>query len=111
VWCAWQVTYRCNFRCKICSYWSQVHTAAEELTAEFDAGRQPRAVRSMLINLAGGEPLLRPTCGGRGGAGPPGIFRSSPPSGWAVTAERPGELWQAGMWGQAVSIDYATRAR
>ena len=21
VWCAWQVTYRCNFRCRFCHYW------------------------------------------------------------------------------------------
>jgi len=33
VWCAWQVTYRCNFRCRICGYWKEPHSAREELRA------------------------------------------------------------------------------
>jgi MoaA/NifB/PqqE/SkfB family radical SAM enzyme len=109
VWCAWQVTYRCNFRCKICSYWSQVHTAAEELTVEEFARGAANLARSgsMLINLAGGEPLLRADLAEVVAALARWHFPFLTTNGWAVTAERARELWQAGMWGASVSIDYA----
>ena len=32
LWCAWQVTYRCNFRCRFCNYWALNASAADEPT-------------------------------------------------------------------------------
>jgi MoaA/NifB/PqqE/SkfB family radical SAM enzyme len=113
VWCAWQVTYRCNFRCLICSYWKEPHAPAEELSVpQFERGSANLARNgSMLVNLAGGEPLLRRDLAAVVAA----LARHHVPflttNGWGVTAKRARELWKAGLWGVSVSIDYADAAR
>jgi MoaA/NifB/PqqE/SkfB family radical SAM enzyme len=108
VWCAWQVTYRCNFRCRICSYWREPHAAAEELSvAEFERGAANLARSgSMLINLAGGEPLLRDDLPDIIAALARRHFPFLTTNGWAVRPDLAHELWRAGMWGASVSIDY-----
>jgi MoaA/NifB/PqqE/SkfB family radical SAM enzyme len=113
VWCAWQVTYRCNFRCRICSYWKESHSPAEELTVdEFQRGADNLARNgSMLINLAGGEPLLRPDLDGIVAALARRHFPFLTTNGWHVTADRARSLWAAGLWGVSVSIDYPEAAR
>jgi len=113
VWCAWQVTYRCNFRCRICSYWKEPHSRDEELSVtEFARGAANLARSgSLLVNLAGGEPLLR--------ADLPEIvsriarfhFPFLTTNGWRLPAETARRLWQAGLWGASVSIDYPDAAR
>jgi len=113
IWCSWQVTYRCQFRCRICSYWKEPHAAAEELSvAGFERGAANLArFGSVLINLAGGEPLLRRDL--------PQIvevlarrhFPFLTTNGWRTDARQARELWQSGLWGVSVSIDYADAAR
>jgi len=113
IWCAWQVTYRCNFRCRICSYWQERHPASEELTVDQFARGAENLARSasMLINLAGGEPMLRPDLA----AIVEVLARQHVPflttNGWRVKADRARELWAAGLWGVSVSIDYPDAAR
>jgi len=113
VWCSWQVTYRCNFRCRICHYWKEQHSAAEELSVgDFGRGAANLArYGSLLVNLAGGEPLLRPDLGGVVEALARQHFPFLTTNGWHVTAEKARELWQAGLWGVSVSIDYPDAAR
>ena len=113
VWCAWQVTYRCNYRCRICSYWKEPHTAAEELTVRQFARGAANLARtgSMLINLAGGEPLLRPDLAEIVAVLARRHFPFLTTNGWGVTAERARELGDAGLWGVSVSIDYPDAAR
>jgi len=113
VWCAWQVTYRCNFRCRICNYWKEPHSPAEELSVQDIERGAANLARygSLLVNLAGGEPLLRPDL--------PQVveviarrhFPFLTTNGWHTSAERAGQLWQAGLWGVSVSIDYPDAAR
>lgn len=109
VWCTWQVTYRCNFRCGFCHYWKDpLGNLPEQSVDNFAAGSQRLAqMGSLLISLAGGEPLLREDL--------PDIVREVAryhfpfitTSGWHVTPELADELFEAGLWGASVSIDYA----
>ena len=113
VWCAWQVTYRCNFRCRICSYWQEPHTAAEELSVEeFDRGAENLARSgSMLINLAGGEPLLRDDLEEIVAVLARQHFPFLTTNGWRLGPDRAAALWKAGLWGASVSIDYPDAVR
>jgi MoaA/NifB/PqqE/SkfB family radical SAM enzyme len=113
VWCAWQVTYRCNFRCRICSYWQEPHTPAEELTvAQFARGADNLACGgSMLVNLAGGEPLLRADLPDIVAALARQHFPFLTTNGWRVSHDQARALWDAGLWGVSVSIDYPDAAR
>ena len=113
LWCGWQVTYRCNFRCRFCGYWKDpMKSHPEQTVADFAAGARKLAqVGSMLISLAGGEPLLRPDL--------PQIVaevaRHHLPflttNGWLVKPKVARDLMQAGLWGVSVSIDYADPRR
>ncbi len=108
VWCAWQVTYRCTFRCRICSYWRERHAAADELgPADFHRGARNLArMGSLLVNLAGGEPLLRSDLPEIVAAVARWHFPFVTTNGWRLRREVAEALWHAGAWGVSVSIDY-----
>ncbi len=109
LWCGWQVTYRCNFRCRFCHYWADPMGSAPEPTLEDYAlgARKLAGFGTMMISLAGGEPLLRPDL--------PEIvseiakyhFPFVTTNGWLVTRDTAQQLMEAGVWGVSVSIDYA----
>jgi len=109
LWLAWQVTYRCNFRCGFCGYWADAQARLPEQSLEqieYGAAQLARA-GSMLISLAGGEPLLRSDIVelvrkvGRWHL--PFITTN----GYLMTADLACDLYQAGLWGVSVSIDYS----
>jgi len=108
LWCSWQVTYRCNFRCTICPYWKiKVNPKDESSLEEFRIGAEKLARwGTLMINLAGGEPLLRrDLCQiiallGRYHI----VFLTT--NGWLVTRKLAHRLYEAGLWGASVSIDY-----
>ena len=56
LWCAWQVTYRCNFRCRFCHYWHDPLGRADEPTVEDYAlgSRKLAGFGTMMVSLAGG---------------------------------------------------------
>lgn len=109
LWCAWQVTYRCNFRCSFCGYWRDPMGRAPEPTVEEYArgAKKLASYGSMFVSLAGGEPLLRPDLPEIARA----IARFHLPfvttNGWLATKESAEALMAAGVWGVSVSIDYA----
>ena len=113
VWCSWQVTYRCNFRCSFCNYWQTPSHPDSELTvAEFAlGGRNLAQWGSLLISLGGGEPLLRPDIVDivRELARHHFVFITT--NGWLVTPALARRLFEAGLWGVSVSLDYADPAR
>ena len=84
----------------------------EQSVAQFEEGsRRLASLGTMMVSLAGGEPLLRPDL--------PDIVRAVgrwhfpfvTTHGWFVTDELAAELFEAGLWGASVSIDYADAAR
>jgi len=109
-----QITYRCNFACRICDFWKQEHTVAEEMSlADIRAiGRKINRLGTLIISLAGGEPLLR--------ADLPEVIRVLNAeghfpilitNGWFVDEALAREILRAGLQEISVSVDYATAER
>lgn len=113
VWCAWQVNYRCNFQCQFCHYWCDPMGDMPELTAEqFRAGsRKLSELGTLLISLAGGEPLMRPDIVEIVRAVAAWHFPFITTNGWLVTKELAEDLFDAGLWGVSISLDYADPER
>jgi len=109
MWVAWQVTYRCNFHCGFCSYWKDPQGKLPEQTVEQFAygARQLARAGSIFISLAGGEPLVREDI--------VSVVREVArwhlpfitTNGYLMTPELAQELYDAGLWGVSISIDYA----
>jgi len=113
IWCAWQVTYRCNFRCRFCHYWHDPLGRREEPSvADYRAGAKKLAsYGTLMISLAGGEPMLRTDLPEIISAIGQYHFPFVTTNGWFVTEQSAAEIMQAGAWGVSVSIDYADPAR
>ncbi|MDX1745783.1 MAG: radical SAM protein [Halobacteriales archaeon] len=109
VWVTWQVTYNCNYGCSFCTYWQNDYGAHEESTLDdFRAGAEKLdELGSLIISLAGGEPLLRRDLHHIVSILAENHFPYLTTSGSGVTPKRARELWEAGLWGVSVSIDYA----
>jgi MoaA/NifB/PqqE/SkfB family radical SAM enzyme len=109
VWCSWQVTYRCNFRCSFCHYWRDPMGDAPETTlAQFHRGAEKLAEwGTLLVSLAGGEPLIRPDIVEIVRVVGQYHFPFLTTNGWFATRELAEELFAAGLWGVSISIDYA----
>jgi MoaA/NifB/PqqE/SkfB family radical SAM enzyme len=113
VWCAWQVNYRCNFRCAFCRYWVDPMGDARELSvADFRSGSRKLAeLGALLVSLAGGEPLIRPDIVDLVAAVGEWHFPFITTNGWFSTPELAADLMDAGLWGVSVSVDYAEPGR
>lgn len=108
VWCTWQVTYRCNFRCSFCHYWKEELDREEMGLEEFEAGAKKLGkLGSLMISLAGGEPLLRPDLAQIIAILSRDHFPMLTTNGWLVTRRLAKALFSAGLWGASVSLDYA----
>jgi MoaA/NifB/PqqE/SkfB family radical SAM enzyme len=113
LWCAWQVTYRCNFRCRFCHYWHDpLGEAGEPTPADYaDGAKKLATYGSLLVSLAGGEPMLRLDL--------PDIVREIgryhfpfiTTNGWFITPQTARDLMRAGAWGVSISIDYDNAAQ
>ena len=113
VWCAWQVTYRCNFRCRFCHYWHDPLGRQEEPTvADYAQGaRKLASFGTMMVSLAGGEPFLRTDLPEIVAAIGRYHFPFVTTNGWFITPETARQIMQADAWGVSVSIDYASPKR
>jgi len=107
------VNYRCNFRCAFCHYWADPAGDQPELSAgDFERGaRKLSRLGSLLVSLAGGEPLIRPDIVEIVRAVAEWHFPFITTNGWFVTAGLARELFEAGLWGVSVSVDYAEAER
>ncbi len=112
--CNLQVTYRCNFRCRICDFWKQTHHESQELSLDDVRviGRKLGRFGTLIVSLAGGEPLIREdlaeiiTILNKANHFPILIT-----NGWFVDESRAREILQAGLQEISVSVDYADPAK
>ena len=109
VWVTWQVTYNCKYRCSFCTYWQNDFKPHEENSLEdFAVGsRKLSEMGSLIVSMAGGEPMLRRDLHHIVRIVAQDHFPYLTTSGSGVTIKRARELWEAGLWGVSVSIDYA----
>ena len=112
--CNLQVTYRCNFTCRICDFWKTTHDPADELSLDDIRliGRKLRRLGTLIVSLAGGEPLIRKD-----------LFRVIEilneeghfpiliTNGWYVDESLAKDILRAGLQEISVSVDYAQAAR
>ena len=112
VWCTWQVTYRCNFRCRFCHYWRDPMGSLPEQSLEDirTGSRKLAQMGSMLVSLAGGEPLLRGDIVDVARAVAEFHLPFITTNGWDLTDELAQDLYDTGLWGVSVSLDYANAA-
>lgn len=112
LWCAWQVTYRCNFRCRFCHYWRDpAGMEPEPSVARYRTGSKKLAsYGTLMVSIAGGEPMLRRDLPEIIEAVGEYHFPFVTTNGWFVTPKSAREMMQAGVWGVSVSIDYADPA-
>jgi MoaA/NifB/PqqE/SkfB family radical SAM enzyme len=112
--CNLQITYRCNFQCRICDFWKTAHDADDELSVEEIRviGRKLARLGTLIVSLAGGEPLIRRdifdiiTTLNEAGHFPILIT-----NGWYVDEQVAGDILRAGLQEISVSVDYADPAR
>lgn len=109
--CNLQVTYRCNFKCQICDFWKEEHRESDELTLDNIRliGKKLNRLGTLIISLAGGEPLIRKdlfdiiTILNKANHFPVLIT-----NGWFVDETVARDILRAGLQEISVSIDYAT---
>ena len=109
VWITWQVTYNCNYGCSFCTYWQNDFKPEEENSLQdFAIGSAKLAeLGSLIVSLAGGEPMLRRDIHQIIDVISRDHFPYLTTSGSGMTPRRARQLWEAGLWGCSVSIDYA----
>ncbi len=110
VWVTWQVTYNCNYGCSFCTYWQNDFKPHEENSLhDFAVGAEKLSgLGSLIVSLAGGEPMLRRDIHQIIEVLAQDHFPYMTTSGSGMTPRRARQIWEAGCWGVSVSIDYAT---
>ncbi len=112
--CNLQVTYRCNFKCAICDFWKTERSPVEELTLDGVRviGRKLNQLGTLIVSLAGGEPLIRSdlydiiTILNRANHFPILIT-----NGWYVNETVAKDILRAGLQEISVSLDYRDPAK
>lgn len=111
---SWQVTYACNFRCRGCSYWQdEVNFSVEARLREATLDDIRRAAQklgelgSLIVSIGGGEPFLRRDLAQIVSAIGQQHIPLLTTNGSLVTEQRAKELWEAGLWGISVSLDFS----
>jgi MoaA/NifB/PqqE/SkfB family radical SAM enzyme len=105
--CTWQPTYRCNLRCTFCGYWDFRQDKSRELTTEqFEtAGANLAQIGTMIVNIAGGEPFVRPDLPDIVSILARDHFVTLTSNGWFATPEKARAIFGAGAMGISISID------
>ncbi len=112
--CNLQVTYRCNFHCQICDFWKTSHDREEELSLDDIRliGRKLNRLGTLIISLAGGEPLAREDLYEVIRIlNEENHFPILITNGWYVDEEVAKRILKAGLQEISVSVDYADPAR
>ena len=110
IFCIWQITARCNFKCRICKFWDENHNEDQELSIDKIKNilHKIRSLSPLMISLAGGEPLLRDDLTEIIQAVSKNHYCNIITNGWLMTRKLAGDLYDNGLQDAVVSIDYAT---
>lgn len=109
-----QVTYRCNFECQICDFWKERHCREEEMSLADvrTVGRKLNRLGTLIISLAGGEPLIREDlCDVIRILNEENHFPVLITNGWFVNQSLARDILRAGLQEISVSVDYADAKR
>jgi len=112
--CNLQVTYRCNFQCQICDFWKDEYDKSRELSLDDVRliGRKLNQLGTLIISLAGGEPLIREDLDEIIAVlNAENHFPILITNGWYVDESRARSILKAGLQEISVSVDYADPAR
>ena len=112
--CNLQITYRCNFQCQICDFWKTRHDPADELSLDDIRliGRKLNKLGTLIISLAGGEPLIREDIYDIITAlNAANHFPILITNGWFVDETVARDILRAGLQEISVSVDYLDPAR
>jgi MoaA/NifB/PqqE/SkfB family radical SAM enzyme len=112
--CNLQITYRCNLKCKICDFWKPEYEGRSELSlSEIKIiGKKLSRLGTLILSLAGGEPLIREdifdviTALNKANHFPILIT-----NGWFVDQTVARDILRAGLQEISVSVDYSDPAR
>jgi radical SAM protein with 4Fe4S-binding SPASM domain len=105
-----QLLYQCNFRCRICDFWSAAYRERRRLSAtEVEIiSEKLNQLGPQIVSIGGGEPMLHAELPAVVQALARHHFPVMITNGSLVTTDLARELWQAGMVEISVSVDYAT---
>jgi MoaA/NifB/PqqE/SkfB family radical SAM enzyme len=109
--CLWELTYRCNARCAICSYWKNPGKPTDELTLRDITEGLDRAFGygTRFVNFTGGEPTLRADLEDIvAAASTRGMWTSMVTNGSRLTPARIRALKDAGLDNLLISFDSLT---
>lgn len=109
----WQLNYRCNFGCDICSFWKEKHALADELTTDEIrvVAAKLKPLGPLVISMAGGEPLLREDLPEITKILSDDHYFTLITNGWFVTRDLARSLYDNGLKDIHVSLDYANPER
>jgi len=108
--CNLQVTWRCNFQCRICDFWKTQHDAKDELSLDDVRliGRKLNKLGTLIVSLAGGEPLIREDLFDVIRVlNEENHFPILITNGWFVNETLAKDILRAGLQEISVSVDYA----
>lgn len=108
-----QLLYDCNFRCRICDFWTPAFSGRPRLRLEDAEVLSDRLAElgPMIVSVGGGEPLLHEKLTEIVRALARHHFPVMISNGWFVTARNARALFEAGIHEVSISVDYADAAR
>lgn len=111
--CNLQVTYRCNFECQICDFWKDDYDKTRELSLKDVEiiSKKLSELGTIIVSLAGGEPLIRKDLYQIIGILNKNHFPILITNGWYINEENSKAILRAGLQEISVSVDYANPAK
>lgn len=108
IFAAWHVTYRCNLRCKFCSFWKQPIDVSKELSVEQYESSIPKLLEMgvRVVNFAGGEPCIRKDLPEISSKFVKDFIVVINSNGLLITEEYAEKLWGAGVDIINISLDF-----
>ena len=111
LWCAWQLTRRCDSFCQFCEHRLEGGDPDPDLAECLDVVAALDRAGSLVVSLTGGDPLLRADLPEIVAALARRHFPLLTTHGFLLSRERARGLWRAGLEGASVMLHHADPAR